>query len=76
MKIDDTKIINKISNAQGVNFQEAEKAITMFYKIIGEEIAAGTESTIEVKHLGKFIPKKRYDNGRSTSNISGRSSDV
>lgn len=60
MKIDDSKIISRISKKQGVNHLEAEKAIDSFFKLLGNEIAAGTENTIEVKHLGKFTPKKTW----------------
>lgn len=58
MFIDHKKIIQKVSKAQGLNLKEAENAADMFFKIISRKIAEEDPQIFEIKHLGKFTPKK------------------
>lgn len=60
MKIDEIKVISRISKEQNVNFSEAEKAIEMFYSSVRKEIESERFEIIEIKHLGKFVPKKDF----------------
>lgn len=70
MQIEESKIVSRLSKEQNVNFSEAEKAISSFFSLVRKEIESGDFNTIEIKHLGKFIPKKPSPYGNRISNNS------